>query len=176
MSKALNTVAENDMCVRYANDLNQVVRKHLDQSLSRKVDPEDVVQSVFRSFIRRNRNGQFQIESENALLALLRKIAIRKCYRKYRDYSCSKRDIRREAHVEDGSKWAAKSATPIDVVVVRETIETCLDGLTEFQRDAVLLRMANYSTAEIVERIGRTQRTVRRILEKFRERLEFELG
>ena len=45
-----------------------------------------------------------------------------------------------------------------------------------FQKQVILLRLANFSTAEISELVGRTQRTVRRILEKFRLRLESQLS
>lgn len=58
---------------------------------------------------------------------------------------------------------------------MRNTVDWCLQELTEFQKQVVLLRLANFSTAEISELVGRTQRTVRRILEKFRLRLESQL-
>lgn len=58
---------------------------------------------------------------------------------------------------------------------MRDTVDWCLQELTEFQKQVVLLRLANFSTAEISELVGRTQRTVRRILEKFRLRLESQL-
>ena len=58
---------------------------------------------------------------------------------------------------------------------MRDTVDWCLQELTEFQKQVVLLRLANFSTAEISELVGRTQRTVRGILEKFRLRLESQL-
>ena len=47
---------------RYSNRLIRLAGKHLNQRLAGRVDPEDVVQSVFRTFFRRGLDGEFQLD------------------------------------------------------------------------------------------------------------------
>ena len=44
---------------RFASRLIGLARIHLDRRIRQKVDPEDVLQSVYRSFFRRQAEGEF---------------------------------------------------------------------------------------------------------------------
>src|SRR5262245_18476432 len=46
---------------RFASRLIALARRELDTRLRRKLDPEDVVQSVYRSFFGRYQAGQFDL-------------------------------------------------------------------------------------------------------------------
>ena len=50
--------AARDVFVRFARRLIGLARKHLDGRLAVKVDPEDVVQSAYKSFFVRHRDGR----------------------------------------------------------------------------------------------------------------------
>lgn len=50
---------------RYTEQLLRLVRKQLPERLRTRMDPEDVVQSVFRSFFHRLRQGQFRFEDSH---------------------------------------------------------------------------------------------------------------
>ena len=50
----------------------------LNTRVRRQVDPEDVVQALFRSFFDRQAAGQFELENWNSLWSLLVRIAVRK--------------------------------------------------------------------------------------------------
>jgi hypothetical protein len=56
---------------RYARRLAAVAAARLPAVARSKVDPEDVAQSVFRTFFRRHKAGQFHPEHRDALWALL---------------------------------------------------------------------------------------------------------
>ena len=174
-----DSTAGEELFQRYAGRIREIAIHHLDNRLAKKISPEDIVQSVFRSFFRRNQKGQFSFENWNSFWALLVTIAVRKCARCHREFSSVKRDIRRESELSPDLALPSsmeQSPTPADLVAMRDTVEWCLMELTEFQKQVILLRLANFSTAEISELVGRTQRTVRRILEKFRQRLESQLS
>ena len=70
--------AEEQLYTRYAQTLIQVAQKNLGKVVKRRLDAEDVVQSVFRTFIRRNAEGEFQIKSSDKLWRLLVKITVLK--------------------------------------------------------------------------------------------------
>jgi RNA polymerase sigma-70 factor (ECF subfamily) len=64
---------------RYAQRLIALARDRLGQVLRQKVDPEDVMQSVFKSFFARHADGQYKLDSWDSLWALLTTITLRKC-------------------------------------------------------------------------------------------------
>src|SRR4051794_22331363 len=64
---------------RFAARLIGLARSQLDSRIIRKEDPEDVVQSVYRSFFRRAADGQFACDTWGDLWSLLTVITVRKC-------------------------------------------------------------------------------------------------
>ncbi len=50
---------------RYTQGLLEVARRQLPDRVRRRVDPEDVVQSVYRSFFRRLDAGKFAFEESH---------------------------------------------------------------------------------------------------------------
>src|SRR5437016_761118 len=64
---------------RFMRRLLGLVSQHLGSLTQRKVEPADVVQSVFKSFFLRQRDGQFALDSWDGLWGLLATIALRKC-------------------------------------------------------------------------------------------------
>ncbi len=169
-----DTAAATDVHQRFAEKLIRLAQRRLDKRLRHKFDADDVVQSAFFSFFRRHANGQFEFESWNNLWSLLASITIRKCGRRSKNYSMAKRDVRRERPAGSEEYFDAISAdepTPDEAVLLEETLEALLDELTEEQRDVLLLKLQNHSNEEISQRIGRTERTVYRVLGLIRQRL-----
>ena len=62
---------------RFASRLIRLAGTRLNTCVRRQVDPEDVVQSVFRSFFDRQAAGQFELENWNSLWSLLVRIVVR---------------------------------------------------------------------------------------------------
>src|ERR1051326_9470242 len=59
---------------RYVERLHALARRRISQRLSSRVDPEDIVQSVFRTFFGRLKEGQFKIDDQDDLCRLLVRI------------------------------------------------------------------------------------------------------
>jgi RNA polymerase sigma-70 factor (ECF subfamily) len=66
---------------RFTRRLIGLARAHLDARLRQKVDPEDVLQSAYKSFFIRHARGEFDIDGWDGLWALLTVITVRKCSR-----------------------------------------------------------------------------------------------
>jgi RNA polymerase sigma-70 factor (ECF subfamily) len=163
---------------RFAHRLVALAASRLPAALSAKVDPEDVVQSVFRSFFVRHADGRLTPDNWDELWTLLTVLTVRRCGHKVEHFRAARRDVRREAAPSStpdsapGWDGAAPDPTPAEAVLLAETLQQVLDDLREEQRPIVLLRLQGYSHREISEQVGWTVRTVERVLRGVRERLE----
>ena len=162
---------------RYVNRLLRLARARMSNQFNSKFDPDDIVQSAFRSFFRRHADGHFEIDGWNNLWSLLATITVRKCLARVDNLNTRKRDIKREYRA-GGDELAAhreiltKEPTPEQLVILEETLQGLTEPLTERQRQVVFLKLERYSNEEISKMIGRTERTVGRILSVVRKRLE----
>src|SRR4051794_36764306 len=94
--KSGNQDAAKEVVDRFTARLIGLARVNLSERVKTKVDAEDVVQSVFRSFFVRQAGGQFTLESWDSMGGLLVVIPLRKCHRKTRHFFGARRDIRKE--------------------------------------------------------------------------------
>jgi RNA polymerase sigma-70 factor (ECF subfamily) len=163
---------------RYAHRLIGLARTHLDGMIRQKVDPEDVVQSVFRSFFQRNAAGNWNLDDWDSLWSMLTVITVRKCGHRIEHFRAHRRDIRREvtpAVSPDGSSsgWEAiaREPTPEEAARLSETIEQLMRELDARDRPILQLSLQGFDIAEIGEQIGRTERTVYRAMERIKKRL-----
>ena len=164
---------------RFAHRLVGLARTRLTGGLRRKVDPEDVMQSVFKSFFRRHAEGQFDLSGWDSLWALLTVITLRKSGHKAKEYLAACRDVRREVHQApaDGDSSAiwqavARDPTPEEAVSLTETVEQLLRGLDATDRQIVELTLQGYKAPEISVQVGVSERSVYRLLERVKKRLE----
>ena len=164
---------------QYAKRLVGLARVHLDSSVRRKVDPEDVAQSVFKSFFVRIREGQFDLENRDSLWNLLVVITLRKCGHKVRDLHRQRHDIRKEvvprgADDESASSWQALAPgpTPSEAAILAETVDQVFADLKERERQIVELYLQGYEIAEIQAHVRRSEYTVRDVLKRLRKRLK----
>jgi RNA polymerase sigma-70 factor (ECF subfamily) len=163
---------------RFASRLIALARTRLDTQMRRKVDPESVAQSVFRSFFLRQANGQFELDDWNSLWSLLVRITLRKCGRRIAAFHAECRDVRREvaaAPMDQESRlpWEAiaREPTPEEAASLTETLEYLMGRLDEKQQQVVVLRLQGYTVGEIGRQVGRTERTVHRVLGLVRDGL-----
>jgi DNA-directed RNA polymerase specialized sigma24 family protein len=159
---------------RYAERLIALARQHLDQRLRGKVDPEDMEQSVFRTFLRRHAEGQWDLTDENGLWHLLVRITLRKCQRRLEQFLAARRDVRREAEAaEDGQLPPDAEPTPEEAALFAEATETVMSRLgSEVKRNIFRLSLQGYSIMEVSERLGYYERGVERVRAEIRSLLQ----
>lgn len=161
---------------KFASQLLHVTRQNLNGQIRRKLDPDDVVQSVFRTFFRRTAVGEFSLCDWDDLWGLLATIAVRKCSRQLEFYSAARRDCRREVPLDEmmashDVDLLAKTPAPLETAAFTETLELLMHDLNKLGKQVLVLRLHGYSVEEISEQVGRTQRTVFRTLELIKARL-----
>jgi RNA polymerase sigma-70 factor (ECF subfamily) len=171
--------AAREVFNRFAGRLIGLARTRLDGMVRAKVGPEDVVQSVFKSFFRCQAEGQFDVRNWDGLWSLLVVITARKCGRQLRRFRSAGRDVRKEVAPPDPGEdsapgWEALSRdpSPEEAAVLAETLEQVMRDLNERERQVLGLRLQGYTVPEISTRVGRTEYTVQGILKRVRRRLE----
>lgn len=171
--------AARHMFTEYAARLIGLARTHLDSNVRRKVDPEDVVQSVFKSFYVRVSDGQFDLENWDGLWSLFVVITLRKCAHKVRDLHRQRQDIRREVAPQanadsSSSSWQAMATgpTPPEAAMLAETVEQVFAGLKPRERQILELHLQGRSIAEIQAEVKRSEYTVRDVLNRIRKTLQ----
>jgi len=169
----------------YTGRLIRQAQAWMSGRLQAKGDPEDIVQSVYRSFFRRQRAGQFRFDHAGGLWSLLALMTARKCKRWNEHFKTARRDGRRERYIpalqsdESTLAWEAPGAdpTPYEVAAVADLVERVMRSLqTDTQRQILKLRLQGYSYQEIGAKVERSEQTVSRVLTTVREYLKAALS
>jgi RNA polymerase sigma factor (sigma-70 family) len=155
---------------RYVARLTALARSWLSPRLTRRTDPEDVVQSVYRSFFLEAREGRFVLGRGGDLWRLLAGIARHKLSRQARRQTADRRSIDVEVplgRVEFASP--RHEPTPEDAVALTDELEWLFARLDPFDRRVLELRLQGQDLEEIASNTGRAERSVRRALARVRE-------
>jgi RNA polymerase sigma-70 factor, ECF subfamily len=170
--------AAQELFERFAHQLIALADRHIAAGLRCKVEPEDVVQSVYKSFFFRYGMGKVDAVNWNSLWGLLTLITVRKCAERAAYHRAERRDAAREVSFQTGDEAApwldplGREPTPLEAAMLTETVEQLLARLDEEERPILELSLQGCTTREISERLGRAERTVRLLREGVRHRLE----
>ena len=164
---------------RYASRLVALARRQISQRLAARLDPEDVVQSVFRSSFGRLKAGKFRIEEQDDLGKLLVRITVHKTLRKVEYHRAAKRDPSQEAvqgdHAgDDLLQVLDRDPTPEAVVAFVDQLDHFLNQLRPEERQILELRFQGYTNGEITKKLGIYDRKIRRLIERVRGLAEQE--
>jgi RNA polymerase sigma-70 factor, ECF subfamily len=162
---------------RYAVRLARLAEQHLSRKLAGRVDGEDVVQSVFRTFFRRTADGEFQIDSSAQLWRLLVTITVHKARNLVRHHTAGRRDVAAEVGGEAELFQAlGREPEPADAAALVDQIEGLLRGLPDLYCRLLDLRLQGHAAEDIAVRLDVSRRTVYRALALLQERLARQAG
>jgi RNA polymerase sigma factor (sigma-70 family) len=163
---------ESALVDRYARRLLAVARVELPNSIRSRVDPEDIIQSVFRSFFARLQGGQFRFDGSLDLWRLLAAMTFNKSRNAATFHLRDRRDARRDRPLEADQLLdsAAREPTPADLVALNDCLHSLLAGLPERHRTIVLARLAGETIDAIAQSVQRCRRTVLRVLASVEDR------
>lgn len=168
--------AADQLFQRYAHRLAALVRSRLSARFAQRLDAEDVVQSAYRSFFGHVREGRFAIERGGDLWQLLVVMTMHKLQHQVRHNTAEKRSVVREQsdtpHDERFVNLIAQEPSPIEAVALADQLEDVMRRLEPLHRRMLELRLQGHDWAEIAAATQRTQRTVRRVLERVKEQLQ----
>jgi RNA polymerase sigma-70 factor, ECF subfamily len=161
--------------VRYAERLLSVARRNTPADLRTRFDPEDVVQSVFRTFFRRAASGAYAVPEGEELWKLFLVIALNKIRRLGTFHRADKRDVTRTGGLDAPALEHEAPLAEESLRLLEMAIEEILERCPQHARQMVRLRIEGCDVAEIAGRTSRSKRSVERVLQSFRALLKGEL-
>ena len=160
--------AANELYERYAARVFGLVRSQMSDRTRAHWEPEDIVQSIFKSVFRGMNAGTYDAPPGGTLWKLIAVIAVHKVRRNARRSMSAKRDIRRVDYAED----LDLQSSPLQSIEQMEmAITESLECLKPAETEVVILRVRGFSIEEIAEQTNRSRRTVERLLCHARQRL-----
>src|SRR4051812_46450299 len=169
--RAGNESAARELFDRYCERLMRLARRRIGLRMLARVDPEDVIQSAFRTFFVHVRNDEFTFDGADDMFKLLVRLTVRKTLRQIAYHRAAKRNPEKEAQQSDPDndlmlELCAAGPTPDMEVALINEFEEFVGKLPPVARKVLEMKLQGHSTAEIAEAVGSYQRKVRRILER----------
>jgi len=179
--KAGSQSAAQELFDRYCERLMRLAKRRIGQRMTSRVDPEDVIQSAFRTFFIRVRNDEFSFHEEDDLFKLLVRLTVHKTLRQIAFHRAGKRNPELEAAQGSDAQdllqqVSGDEPSPDAAVALIDEFERFLGQLPPLDRQVLALKLQGYSTVEIAEQIGSYDRKVRRILERIQNMAQDQTG
>ena len=163
---------------RYSDRLHRIASRRLPRHLQRRIESEDVVQSVCRTFFRRMHEGRLDLRKHQQIWPLLCAITLNKVRMQIRYQLQDKRHPGREVQLAQATSESSNGCFPPEIpadginpqeaVAFAEQLERILARLDDEQRQIIELRLDGYNGEDIADRLGISTRTVRRITNRIR--------
>ncbi|HET6880906.1 MAG TPA: sigma-70 family RNA polymerase sigma factor [Pirellulales bacterium] len=163
--------AAQEIFDRFARRLVGLARTRLSSLVRQQVDPEDIVQSTFRSFFVRHAKGDLDVRGWKNLWSLLAVITLRKCGHRTEYFYAACRDLHRQATSDSQIVFAAlaREPTPVEAAVMTESLSEVFATLDARDRSILEMKLQGESVSDISSALGCTERTVQRVLQRVRE-------
>ncbi len=176
--RAGDPAAFDRIFAHYARSLARVAEHHLSRRLARRVHRDDIVQSVFRTFFRRGREGTLRVHDSAHLWQLLVRMTVFKVRAKWREHTADRRDLRAEE--ADGGAWLAEAAAgepgPEEAAALVDLMEAMVRGLEPLHARVLELLVEGQSLAEAAKTLGKTRQCVYRVRDLLEARLRQAAG
>jgi RNA polymerase sigma-70 factor (ECF subfamily) len=170
--------AARELLQRYEPEVRLVVRRQLPKLLRSRFDSLDFLQSVWGSFFRRMRDAPTEFEDSRHLVAFLARAAKNKVIDEYRRAASLKQDMHREEPLwAEGMRpreVADSVDSPSEVAEAHEVLVRLRELLPRERQMILELKAEGLSSRDIGDRMGISERTVQRVLEELRRRMESE--
>lgn len=162
--------ASTKLYLRYVERLRALATSQSSPDLARRVDPDDIVQSVFRTFFRRVGLGQYAVPDGEEIWKLLLVITLNKVRATASFHKAAKRDVRRTSggEVADRALESEPGGDEAALNSLKMVVEELLAGQSEVHRRMIEMRIEGYEVTEIAAACQRSKRSVERVLQDFR--------
>ena len=162
--------AATQLYVRYVHRLRALVRANCSPQLTRRLEPEDIVQSVFRRFFRRVLKGDYDAPPGEELWGLFLVIALNKIRAEEAFHRAGKRNMQLTVADGEAERLLAAHSGEDDAAyaVLQLTVAEALERFSPQQRLMIELRIQGHRMAEIARQTGRSKRSVERALQEVR--------
>lgn len=164
---------------RYGEKLIKLAGKRISERLSSRIEAEDIVQSVFRTFFGRVQEHRFTFQNADDLWKLLVSMTLNKLRNKVDFHTASKRDVSAEQPLGGGGSSfpsafdpSGQEPSPAAVVAFLDLLENFMKELRPKDRRILEFRLQGWTQEEIAREMNCTERTVRRVIDRIRDLAE----
>jgi len=172
--RAGDEAAASELVRTYEPHIRRAVRIHLtDSRLKRLIDSMDICQAVLASFFVRAALGQYQLETPEQLLRLLRTMARNKLLNQ-----AARQRAQRRVSPPPEELWQKMKVppSPSEVVAAREILERVRQGFTQEERHLADDWASGREWAEIAAEVGGSPEALRKKLSRAIDRVARQLG
>ena len=166
-------LAAQQFVTAFGPALQKIAVDKMTPALIQRMGPDDVFESVCRTFFRRAQDGQFSLPDRESLWRLLCAITLNKVRLHAKFHAAQKPGSLRSAVLDDQAKAPVISVE--EAVKFADELSRLLESLGETEGELVRLKLEGYSHAEIAEQLNCTERTVGRLLVRARAVLDAQL-
>jgi RNA polymerase sigma factor (sigma-70 family) len=179
-AKAGDETAIREFLTRFEPAVRIMVRGRLPRMLRTQFDSMDFVQAVWQSFFADLRSSSRQFENVHHLRGFLAGVARNKVYEEHRRLTRTKKHaLAREQslYVRRGSREVelaliSPEPTASQAVQASDRLAQLVAGCSPLEAQVITLRRQEMTFDEIARRTGVSERSVRRIIDEARERME----
>lgn len=170
--------AATEIYLRYATRLQALASSRLSEDLATRVDAEDIVQSVFRTFFRRVSKGDYDVPDGEELWKLFLVMGLNKIRSAGTFHRAAKRDVRSGTGGENLGQLAESGSAgdEVSLNILRMVIDDVLSTLPVTNREIIKLRIEGHEVESIADQLQRSKRTVERVLQEFRKKMSTLIG
>lgn len=162
--------AAGELFSRYSRRLLSLAQRQIGRDLSQRIDADDITQTVFRTFFRRNQAGEIRVDHESRLWRLLVTITLNKVRRRSRDQRAARRDPGVETSLNalesETLEVVSRDPTPEEATTLTELVESAVASLAPDEKSMFRMCLEGFSTTEIADETGVSRWTVRRVLDR----------
>jgi RNA polymerase sigma factor (sigma-70 family) len=179
-AKAGDETAIGEFLTRFEPEVRIMVRSRLPRMLRTQFDSMDFVQAVWQSFFADLRSSSQQFENVHHLRGFLAGVARNKVYEEHRRLTRTKKHaLAREQslYVRRGSREVelaliSPEPTASQAVQASDRLAQLVARCSPLEVQVITLRRQEMTFDEIARRTGVSERSVRRIIDEARERME----
>lgn len=179
-AKAGDETAIREFLSRFEPEVRMMVRGRLPRMLRTQFDSMDFVQAVWQSFFADLQSSSRQFENVHHLRGFLAGVARNKVYEEHRRLTRTKKHaLAREQslYVRRGSREVelaliSPEPTPSQAVQASDRLAQLVARCSPLEAQIITLRHQEMTFDEIARRTGVSERSVRRIIDEARERME----
>lgn len=161
----------HDFWNQYGPMIERLASRRISKGMQRRIGPESVMLSACRTFFRRAQAGEFDLPDAEALWRLLCAITVNKVRMKTRYHSSQKRNLAEEVHPETMPDVSGQGQLPEEGVIFEEQLELLLSQFEGDEQKVLELKLEQHTNEEIAEKMGCSERTVRRMMKRIQARL-----
>ncbi len=160
-------IAAEGLYRKYSDRIMGLVQSQMGELLRSVTEPEDIVQSVFKSVFRGVLSGAYEAPEGQTIWQLLAVISVNKVRRKARSQLAERRDVRRTSSLDNESE----AGLSLDNQEIELSVKEALQKLDPLDQIVVQYRLEGHTVEDIAAKTERSRRTIERSLQRIRDQL-----